>query len=116
MKRVCGTASKCCLVSDTKDGWSPQGRLPGGGSPGSWALKNGYVFGERQEGKVGQLGRQRDRSVFSSGQGLDRRHACLWGMIEGCVQAQCAAPLGAWGRELGDRSEESRRCTQSWLG
>ena len=44
-------------TAKTRVGWSHLGRLPAGGWPGSWALENGYIFGEIEtRGEGGSAG------------------------------------------------------------
>ena len=52
-----------------------------------------YLERWRRVGKVRQLEGQRCNDAFSSGQGLDIRHACLGGMMEG-VYAQHGVQTG----------------------
>lgn len=65
-----------------------------------------YLERWRRVGKVGQLEGQRCNDAFSSGQGLDIRHACLGGMMGGGV-------CPAWGADLldGCRAEAIRNRT-----
>lgn len=58
-------------TAKTRVGWNSQRRLPDGGWSGSWALKNGYIFGEIEtRGEGGSAGEAKGQECIQQWTGF----------------------------------------------